>query len=117
MKNVHVELSGELTAQIPSVKVIGGIGNRDSTLCLLSEKNLKNVLNTLGTIPASDLAMNIAQRLRSASEVKDFNSKVLQDILNDELEFVYFAVDCGELLIGDDSKIKEYLSEHGPTRV
>ena len=107
MKTLKIDVNALMT----DVKAIGNIDVPEhGPLCLVSEKNLINVLKTLGTIPASDLAINIARRLKNESVANDFTTVMLQNIMNDELEFIEFAVDCGELLVGDDSKIKEYLS-------
>lgn len=98
-------------------KIIGSIasviknGNEPEPqqLCIVSEKNLVSILKTMGNVSAKELAQKIASRLTFQSPKDDFNVVVLQDILTEEIDNIQFAVDCGELLIGDDSKIKEFL--------
>jgi hypothetical protein len=107
MKTLKIDVNALMT----DVKAIGNIDVPEhGPLCLVSEKNLVNILKTLGTIPAYELAHRIAERLKTKSEARDFNSKMLQEMLMEEMDYIQFAVDCGDLLIGDDSKIKEFVN-------
>ena len=113
MKTIKTDINAMMT----DVKIIGNIDvPKNGPLCLVSEKNLVNILKTLGTIPANELAHRIAERLKTKSEARDFNSKMLQEVLLEEMDYVEFAVDCGDLLIGDDKAIKDFIGAEEPHR-
>lgn len=114
MKKINADLNGDINGLVTSVKVIGSLGMPDTPLCVLSEKNLIKVIKKLGNVSASELATRITTRLLYLSPKDDFTVIKLQEIMTEEMEHIQFAVDCGELLIGDDSTIKEFLGEKMP---
>ena len=85
MKTLKIDVNALMT----DVKAIGNIDVPEhGPLCLVSEKNLVNILKTLGTIPAYELAHRIAERLKTKSEARDFNSKMLQEMLMEEMDYI-----------------------------
>ena len=111
MKTLKLDVNALMT----DVKIIGNIDvPKNGPLCMVSEKNLISILRTVGTIRAKELADSITVKISFEAGKPNFNVKILQDLMTRQMDYIQFAVDCGDLLIGDTTKIDEFLREPDP---